>query len=83
MLNDFYTDGGIELLESISDDELECFSDQDRDTSPQSSSVHTLVIWLIHLLALLQKKTLHPRHSDRFPLEAPCYFSFCNVPILS
>ena len=81
MLNDFYTDDGIEVLESISDDELECFSDQDRDTSPQSSSVHTLIIWLIHLLALLQKKTLHPR--QRFPLEAPCYFSFCNVLILS
>ena len=26
-----YVDGGIEVLESISDDELECFSDRDGD----------------------------------------------------
>lgn len=69
MLNDFYTDGGIEVLESISDDELECFSDQDRDTSPQSSSVHTLVIWLIHLLALLQKKHYIPDTAIDFLLK--------------
>ena len=73
-------DGGIEVLESISDDELECFGDQDMSSaadSPQGSNVHCIVLWIIHLLALLQKKNYIPDTAIDF-LLLPLFHVLCR-----